>query len=365
MPGTHSTLEIKNLSKRYSAMREHALKNLNLSVSEGEIYGFLGANGAGKSTAIHTLLNFIKPTSGSATVFGLDSVWDSVEIKRHVGYLPGEASLYKHMTGKRFLRYMAALQPPKHKNYVKQLAQRFDAPLDKPMHELSKGNRQKIAIIQAFMHEPDVLVLDEPTSGLDPLMQEEFAALVAERKAAGAAVFLSSHNFSEVQRMCDRVGFIREGTLAAEQTIAELTAKASHTFHLTFVGNAPLHELMNLENASVTHIDSHTVSISIQGELTPLFKTLARHHVTRLRQDEVNLEDEFMQYYHAKPEEITEEAPDSAGAQSHVIAKTASTTHKQTLRQRMGAKTVKHLDVISKKTPKPAPVQKHRHGGSH
>jgi ABC-2 type transport system ATP-binding protein len=147
------------------------------------------------------------------------------------------------------------------------------------------------------MHEPDVLVLDEPTSGLDPLMQEEFFRLVRESKERGSAVFVSSHNFSEVQRMCDRIGFIRSGRLVAEQTLAELSNKAAHTFTLTFADRAPLGELRKLAHAHLTVHDDHHLTISLEGELTPLLQVLARHHVTRLEQQEVNLEEEFMRFY--------------------------------------------------------------------
>lgn len=291
------TIVLNKLSKRYGRGQKLALNNVSLKVARGEVYGFLGANGAGKSTTIRTLLNFLQPTSGSATILGRDVVRDSVEVKRHVGYLAGEVALYEKMTGKQFLGFMAELQPLKHKNYQKELARTFDADLHKPLQVLSKGNRQKIGIIQAFMHEPEVLILDEPTSGLDPLMQEAFYKLVRTSCQNGASVFVSSHNFAEVQRMCDRVGFIREGKLVAEQTLADLAAKAAHTFKLTFSDEAPAAELRHLKHASVTAHDDHHVTISLQGELTPLFAVLARHHVTRMEQQEINLEEEFLHFY--------------------------------------------------------------------
>lgn len=290
-------IETKNLSKRYHGTKTYALHGLSLSVAAGEVYGFLGANGAGKSTTIRTLLNFIQPSGGSASILGHDIVRDAVAIKQHVGYLAGDVALYDKMTGKQFLDYMADLQPPRQRSYATELAKRFQAQLHKPLPDLSKGNRQKIGLIQAFMHEPDVIILDEPTSGLDPLMQEEFFKLIRESRERGAAVFASSHNFAEVQRMCDRVGFIREGKLVAEQTLADLAARAAHTFMLTFADKAPVAELRKLPQVSVTAHDEHDITVSVTGELSPLFALLGQHRVTRVHQQEINLEQEFMQFY--------------------------------------------------------------------
>jgi len=294
---SNKQLVLNRLSKRYHGAKTYSLQDVSLEVGAGEVYGFLGANGAGKSTTIRTLLNFLQPTSGSASIMGKDVVRDSVAVKRHVGYLAGEIALYEHLTGQEFLDYMADLQPVKSTGYVAELVRRFQADTSKPLGTLSKGNRQKFGLIQAAMHQPEVLILDEPTSGLDPLMQEEFFRLVHESKQRGASVFVSSHNFSEVQRMCDRIGFIREGKLVAEQTLADLANQAAHTFSLTFADTAPVSELKKLPQAQVTPRDDHHLTVSIEGELTPLFRLLSAHHVTRLEQQEVNLEEEFMHFY--------------------------------------------------------------------
>lgn len=290
-------IQTKSLSKRYGSTDSFALKNLTLSVSPGEVYGFLGANGAGKSTTIRTLMGFLKPSGGSAEICGLDIIKNSVEIKKHVGYLAGEVELYGRMTGQEFIKYMSALQPPKQPDYASHLVKIFKAETKKPLGSLSKGNRQKFGIIQAFVHQPEVLILDEPTSGLDPLMQEEFFRLIAESKQRGAAVFVSSHNFAEVQRMCDRIGFIRQGKMVAEQSLADLANKASHTFVLTFADKAPLTELQKLPRAHVEVHSNHHLTISVEGELSQLFQVLGKHHVTRLEQQEINLEEEFMRFY--------------------------------------------------------------------
>jgi ABC-2 type transport system ATP-binding protein len=290
-------IDCHGLSKRYGHSGPFALENLTLQIASGEVYGFLGPNGAGKSTTIRTLLNFLQPTAGGATILGKDIVRDSVEIKRHVGYLAGEIALYDHMTGSEFFDFLDALQPPRNPDYRAQLVQRFGANLDKPIATLSKGNRQKIGVIQAFMHSPEVLILDEPTSGLDPLMQEEFYKLVREHQNDGASIFLSSHNFAEVLRVCDRLGFIRDGKLVTEQSVTELSQQASHSFEFTFIGEAPLKELRALPGSTITPLNTHHVVITIEGELTPLFKTLAKYRVSHMQQQEVDLEAMFMSMY--------------------------------------------------------------------
>jgi ABC-2 type transport system ATP-binding protein len=289
-------IAIKKLSKQYGA-KEYALHNVTLNVQPGEVYGFLGPNGAGKSTTIRCLLNFIQPTSGTATVVGKDIVNDSVAVKERVGYLSGEVALYSRMTGQEFLRYMAALQPLKRPNYLKALTRTFRAELNKPIEQLSKGNRQKIGLLQAFMHEPEVLILDEPTSGLDPLMKQEFFNLVRIHRARGATIFLSSHDFSEVQHMCDRVGFLRAGKLVSEQTIADLVQKAAHTYTIMFAGPPPIAELKRIKGAAIEPYNDTHVRVSLEGELTPLMRVLARYRVMRLDQQEVDLEDQFLRFY--------------------------------------------------------------------
>jgi|SRR5579884_1517968 len=286
-----------NLSKRYGHAKAYALKNLNLQIKTGEIYGFLGPNGAGKSTTIRTLLNFLQPSGGQAAILGLDIVKDSLAIRRQVGYLAGEVALYDNLTGRQLLNYLAALQPLKHKEYKQKLVERFGAELHKPIGSLSKGNRQKLAVIQAFMHEPAVLILDEPTSGLDPLMQAEFYDVVEEARAHGATIFLSSHDLAEVRKMCDRVGFIKDGKLAAEKTINDLQAVAAHHFNLTFKGQPPLEQLSKLPGAEVEMLGSHSLKLHLRGNLQPLLELLALFPVTELVTPELDLEDEFLQLY--------------------------------------------------------------------
>lgn len=290
-------ISIKGLSKRYSDSAPYALKDLSLQISPGEVYGFLGPNGAGKTTTIRLLLNFIQPTAGTATILDKDIVNDSVAIKRDIGYMSGELALYPKMTGRQFLHYMADLQPLKKHKALDDLAKRFDIALDTKIRNLSRGNRQKIGILQAFGHEPSVLILDEPTSGLDPLMQEQFYQLLREYKSRGASVFTSSHNLAEVQKMCDRVGFIRGGKLISEQSIEEVATTAASTFDIAFVGLAPTAELKKIQGAKVTSHTSNHLTVYLHGDLAPMFAVLARHKVASINQREINLEEEFLRYY--------------------------------------------------------------------
>jgi ABC-2 type transport system ATP-binding protein len=295
---TPPVIDVKGLSKQYGGSRILALDKISLQVRAGEVYGFLGPNGAGKSTAIRCLLNFIQPTAGSASILGKDVVRESVAIKAHIGYLAGDVVMYSKMTGRQFLDYMVAMQPLKHPGFLTALVREFRAELNRPLELLSKGNRQKLGVIQAFMHEPEVLVLDEPTSGLDPLMQEVFYRLVANAKARGASVFVSSHNLPEVQRMCDRTGFIREGKLVAEKTLADLAKTAAHTFDLTFMKDPPLAELKRLPRAQVAlNHDPKHVTVVMQGDLAPLFGVLSRHRLQHFNQRDVSLESEFLRLY--------------------------------------------------------------------
>ena len=290
-------ISASGLGKQYADNAPFALHKLNLTINEGEIYGFLGPNGAGKTTTIRLLLNFIQPTTGTAKILGRDIVKDSVDIKTSVGYIAGDISLYPKMTGQQFLTYMAQLQPIKKPAYLRDLIKRFNVNTKVKIRALSSGNRQKIAILQAFMHQPKVLILDEPTSGLDPLMQEQFYQLVKEQKKHGSCIFVSSHNLAEVQKMCDRVGFIRDGRLISEQSINEVADTAAATFDITFVDKAPAAELRKIKGAKVTtHTPSH-LTVYLRGDLSPLFKILASHRVASISQREINLEEEFLRFY--------------------------------------------------------------------
>lgn len=289
------------LTKRYGDFT--ALSDLDLEVRNGEVFGFLGPNGAGKTTAIRTLLDEIRPSEGRAWILGLDSHRDAVEIRRHVGYLPGDLSMYPNLTGRDTLRFFANLRGGVDWTYVEQLAERFGANLDKKVGELSSGNRQKIGLIQAFMNRPQLVLMDEPSAGLDPLVQQEFQNLMREVAAEGRTVFLLSHTLSEVQRAADRIGIIRGGKLIAVEAVASLRSKAVR------------HVVMHLENptddgeafAAVpgvrdVKIEGQVVSLSIDGPMAPLLKLVTdKFHLVDISVEEADLEDIFLTYYREQP----------------------------------------------------------------
>lgn len=284
------------LTKYYGQEKVAALDSLSISIEPGEVYGFLGANGAGKSTTIRLLLNFLHPTTGTALIMGLDSVKQSVEVKKHVGYLSGDVALFTKPTGNELLNYLGSLHAVTGSR--KLLEQRFEADLDKPLGNLSKGNRQKIGIIQAFMHQPDVLILDEPTSGLDPLMQEAFYETVRECKQRGAAVLMSSHNLAEAQRICDRIGIIRHGTLVHEQTLNHDASLAATIFKVIFASPA---DLIRSKTAAglkfLSKSDDHTALLQPTGEIKQALESLSHFNIRELTTRSLDLEDEFLEFY--------------------------------------------------------------------
>jgi ABC-2 type transport system ATP-binding protein len=294
---TQPAISIQGLTKQYAGTNKPSLSNLNLQVNSGEVYGFLGPNGAGKSTTIRTLMNFLQPTKGTAHIMGLDIVNDSVAIKRHVGYLSGDFDIYHKMTGNQYIDYLSDLQGDTDKKYAKDIAQRLQAVMNRRVGSLSRGQKQKIGIIQAFMHKPNILILDEPSSGLDPLMQEMFYELINEAKHRGAAVFISSHIMSEVQKVCDRVGIIRSGKLIAERTIADLSKEASQTFDVTFADKPPLAELKKISGLTVTHQHHNQVAITMKGDLQQFFKLLGMQKILSFDTRTLDLEDTFLHYY--------------------------------------------------------------------
>lgn len=293
---------IRGLSKTYPGSTVPALDDLSLEIGAGEVYGFLGPNGAGKSTAIRLLMNFLEPSKGQASIRGYDIKNDSLEIRKSIGYLSGDFAIYPKMTGRHFLKYMAELQSGVSASVINALAKRLDADLNKRLGELSRGNRQKIGIIQAFMHNPKVLILDEPTSGLDPLIQEVFYELLNEAKERGASIFMSSHILSEVQKTCDTVGIIRKGKLISENNIAEMAGEAAETFDIEFVDKPPLQELRALKDATVKSLGGNKVTVRINGRLSALFAILAKFEVLKIEVRSLDLEESFMHFYEKEEE---------------------------------------------------------------
>ena len=283
------------LTKHYSDVA--AVTDADIEVRRGEVFGYLGPNGAGKSTTIRMLLDHIRPTSGAATLFGLDSRAGSVAIKRRLGYLPGEFSLYDNMTGDELLEFMGNLRGGVDWDYTRELADRLDANLGRKFSQLSRGNKQKVGLIQAFMHKPELIVLDEPTGGLDPLVQQNFYEMIEEVKAEGRTVFFSSHILPEVERVCDRVAFIRGGRIIAVEGVSDIMQKAFHRFEANIADAFSASEFEGLPGVAAVSVSGHTLTFDVIGSPDAAIKTLARHHVTKLFTHESALEDIFLAYY--------------------------------------------------------------------
>jgi ABC-2 type transport system ATP-binding protein len=288
-------IELDRLTKRYGAAR--GIEEVSMAVGEGEVFGFLGPNGAGKTTTIRTLLDLLHPTSGSARVFGLDSRRDALAIHARLGNLPGDFTYDKRRTGRELLRFLAELRRLPGLGRAQALAERFEADLDRPLGELSRGNRQKIGLVQAAFHEPELLVLDEPTSGLDPLMQEAFLAFVAEERAHGRTVFLSSHELDEVERVCDRVGIIRDGRLVAVEDVAGITARSYRHVTLEFADPVDPAEFARLPGVTDLEPNGRRIAFKATGELDGVIKAAARHTVADIELVHPTLEEVFLTYY--------------------------------------------------------------------
>ena len=269
---TTATILTEQLTKNYGQNR--GIVSLDLEVKPGEVFGFLGPNGAGKTTTIRLLLDLIRPTSGRALVLGCDSHHDTLAIQARVGYLPGELGLYPQLSGQQTLRYIANLRGGIDWNDVRRLSERLDCDLERKVSELSTGNKRKLGLIQAFMHRPELLILDEPTVGLDPLVQHEFYGLIDEARAAGQTVFLSSHVLPEVQRVCDRVAFIREGKLVAVEDVGALTGKAVREIEIVFAEPVPASAFAGVAGVSAVAANGKggtSLRLTVSGSLEDLF----------------------------------------------------------------------------------------------
>ncbi len=295
LDGSDVVIRTEALTKHYGSVA--AVVDADMEVRRGEVFGYLGPNGAGKTTTIRVLLDHIRPTSGSATVFGMDTRAESVSIKRRLGYLPGEFSLYDSMTGDEVLTYMANLRGGVDWDYTRDIADRLDANLDRKFSQLSRGNKQKVGLIQAFMHKPELIVLDEPTGGLDPLVQQAFYEMIDEVKAEGRTVFFSSHNLPEVERVCDRVAFIRGGRLIAVEDVNDIVQKAFHRFEARIADDFTAEEFESLPGVAAVAVSGDTLTFDVIGSPDAVVKALARHSVTKLFTHESALEDVFLAYY--------------------------------------------------------------------
>ena len=290
-----AAIEAFALAKTYGATR--AVRNLSLKVEPGQVFGFLGPNGAGKTTTIRLLLALQRPTRGRATVLGLDAQRDSVEIHRRVGYLPGELELYPRMTGRQHIDWFARARGEHDRTFAEQLVERFEVTLDRPARELSKGNRQKLGLVLAFMHRPELLILDEPTSGLDPLMQNEFERLVREVAADGHTVFLSSHELDEVQRVADRVAIIRDGSLVTTDTVEHLRRSAPRRVEAQFAEPVDPSRFAALAGVTVVGGEGARIALQLTGALSPLLRAIADYDPVDLLVRPADLDELFLDLY--------------------------------------------------------------------
>ena len=289
-------IETEKLTKAYGR-KARGIVEVDLAVEEGEVFGFLGPNGAGKTTTVRTLLGFLRPTGGRGEVFGLDIRKDSVEVRARVGNLPGEFALEDKMTGEGLLRYFARLRGVKDLGYARELAERFGAELHRPMRRLSRGNKQKIGLVQAMFHRPPLLMLDEPTGGLDPLVQEEFLDIIEEVKAEGRTVFFSSHNLAEVERVCDRVGIIRGGRLVAVETTDTLIDKSFRHVVLTFAEDVDPKPFEALPGVRDLRAGGNRLAFTLYDDLDEIVKLAAGHQLVNMEYERPSLEEVFLTYY--------------------------------------------------------------------
>jgi len=289
-----NVIEINHLTKTYGKSR--GITDISFHVEEGEIFGFIGPNGAGKSTTIRTLLSLIYPTSGSAAIFGKDSVQFAPEIKKEIGYLPSEVFYYDNMKVKDLLKYSASFYKKDCSKRIKELAAIMDLDLNKKIDDLSLGNKKKVGIVQGLLHEPKLIILDEPTSGLDPLMQQKFFELLEEENKKGATILFSSHILSEVQRLCNRVAIIKEGKIVTVEKISTLQENNYKKFKVeTKVPLDP--NYFNISGANNLEVKDNITSFLFKGNINAIMKKIADIELLNLWIEEPDLEEIFMHYY--------------------------------------------------------------------
>jgi ABC-2 type transport system ATP-binding protein len=285
---------IDTFHKSYGEVQ--AVRGISMSVEQGEIFGFLGPNGAGKTTTIRCMLDVIRPTSGTIRVLGLDAQRDAVPLHQHIGYLPGDVRLPGDMTGRQVISYFARLQG-REPVLLDRLVERFDVEMKRPLKGYSKGMRQKIGIVLAFMCDPGVLILDEPTSGLDPLLQRTFNEFLLEEQARGKTIFMSSHIMSDVEKVCQRVAVIRQGELVTVEKVETLRQKAGQRVTVEFGDPVKAEELASIPGVSNVEIVNGLYHFNMGGSMNPLIKALSQHEVIRLQAEEAPLEEVFLKFY--------------------------------------------------------------------
>lgn len=288
-------IEINHLTKYYGKSR--GIIDVTLNVARGEIFGFLGPNGAGKTTTIRTLMDLIRPTKGSARVLGMDPQKEGAKVRNAVGYLPSDFGMSSRETARQYLFNLHAMMGKKGYGRIEEVAEIFDLDLDRRIKDLSRGNKQKVGIVSAFMHSPPLLILDEPTSGLDPLMQQEFYSLLREEKARGVTVFLSSHNLPEVDAVCDRVGIIREGRLVVVEPKSSFKKKMGKRMFVRFNDGLDPRRFARIDGVEVESSGEGEIVLVVSRNVDAVIKELSRYKVLDLSFDEMPLEELFLKYY--------------------------------------------------------------------
>ncbi len=285
-------VEVKDLTKFYG--KNKGINKISFQINQGEIYGLMGPNGAGKTTTIRSMLNLITPDSGSTKIFGKDNL--SQDEKANISYLPGEYEMYSNLNGNQYLSYISNLRNAKQNN-IQKLAEQLDLDLSKKINELSKGNKQKIGIIQTFMNNPMIAILDEPTTGLDPLKQHEFQNIIKEHNKLGCSILLSSHILNEIEDLCEKVGVIKNGELIASEKIAELKNKSIKKYEITFDQKPLKSNLSTIKGISNLKIKDNSCTFSIKGNVDDMVKTISKFTVINIRILESDLEEIFLTYY--------------------------------------------------------------------
>jgi ABC-2 type transport system ATP-binding protein len=286
-------IELTKLTHTFQSGR--GINDVTFSVKEGDVFGFIGPNGAGKSTTMRHLLGFMRAQSGKAMINNLDCWNDATEIKKYVGYLPGEIAFIEGMSGTNFLHMLQDLRGDRNVDIQKRLIERFEFDPATPIRKMSKGMKQKVAIVAAFMHDPAIYILDEPTSGLDPLMQQRFVELILEEKERGKTILMSSHYFQEMERTCDRATMIKDGEIIVTNDMETFRKEQKQRLLISIQSEHDMNTLLALSH--VKRINKHTVEITVQNNINDILKQLAHVHVTSLHMAETELEELFMHYY--------------------------------------------------------------------
>jgi ABC-2 type transport system ATP-binding protein len=296
---TTPVIHTENLTKVFKTRERDvlALDSLSLDMREGEIFGYLGPNGAGKTTTIRLLLDIIRPTAGRATVLGMDAQADAVELHRHIGFLPGELNLWRGLTGRQVIDYIARLRGGADMAYVRQLADELEFDMSLRVRNYSSGNKRKLGLIIAMMNRPPLLILDEPTNGLDPLMQQIFNRMMRAVRDEGRTVFLSSHVLSEVQAICDRVGILRSGQLKAVERVADLTHARFRWVTLRFNEQVPAAVVAGVPGVSEISENGLSLRFQLAGDFDPLLRAVSPYYVADMRVEEPTLEEIFLAFY--------------------------------------------------------------------